>query len=207
MRSSRLTVFALAALFAAAGCDDETAGPAAANDHVEGSVARLKTGEGVPNLVVALRRGGDLVAASVTDVEGAFRFPAVPHGTYEVRLTGLELAGLSPATTAFDPPVRQVTVSASTEPVLFAAVGLFTQVRAVVSCGGAPAAGTAVRVVGGAVDELLTTNTLGEGVVLVEPGSYAVVPVDPPCALDPGFRIAEVLQGQSVTVPFQGAGG
>ncbi len=194
----------LACLAGTAACDSEPAAPEGRAAAVTGTVARLKTGEGVPNLLVALVDGGDIVSAAATGPDGSFGFAGVPHGTYDVRLSGLELAGLRPATTAFEPAVRQVTVTDATPAVMFAAVGLFTQVQALVTCDGAPVAGAGVWVVGGSTDAAVTTNAVGEVVATVDPGHYSVILPDPPCPVAPGYRVVEVRQGQTVPVHFDG---
>lgn len=200
---ARLATAAVLAL-AVSACGDSPAGPADGTAAVSGTVARLKTGDGVPNLVVALLDGGTVVAAAPTGPDGSFGFESVPPGTYDIRLTGLELAGVRPATTAFEPVSREVTVSDETPPVMFAAVGLFTQVQTFVTCDGAPAADVAVRVVGGGTDATVTTNAVGEVVATVDPGHYAVLLPDPPCPVDPTYRVVQVLQGQTAPARFEG---
>lgn len=192
----------LAFAVALAGCEREPTSPVHQKGEVTGAVARLKTSDGVPNLLVALIGGGRVVEAATTDDDGVFRFSDVPPGSYTVRLSGLELAGIRPATTAFDPEEHEVTVDGATEPVVFAAIGLFTQVLAEVTCGGAPAAEASIRVVGGAVDTLVRTNALGEVAASVDPGHYVLFPADAPCALGPAFAVADVRQGQTVRVSF-----
>ena len=203
-----MSIRALAPLLAAVAfvaCED-TAAPVARAADVEGTVARLKTGDGVANLLVALiDDDGRVAGAATTDAGGFFRFEDVPPGPYTVRLSGLELAGLRPGTTAFDPEAREIAVAGGADPVRFAALGMFTQVVAEATCGGAPAPDVVVRVVGGATDALVRTTALGEVAAPVDPGHYVVIPTESPCALAPAFRVVEVLQGQTVRASFEEA--
>jgi len=186
-------------------CGSELSGPTSGSATVAGSVNRLKTGDGVANLVVALLQDHRVVQAAPTDAGGRFAFTDVPPGTYTARLTGLELAGVQPRFTAFDPPERELTVGVADMPdVTFAAVGLFTQVHTMVSCGGAPAAGVGVRVVGGGTDVTTTTNGAGEIVVQVDPGSYTVFVTGAPCALPQSYSVVHVNQGQTAQAEFSG---
>ncbi len=86
------------------GCSDNAVtAPDLAKASVSGSVSSAKTSRGIPNLIVALVRDKNVVRAAPTEWAGGFAFLGVPTGAYAVRVTGLELAGVSARFSSFDP--------------------------------------------------------------------------------------------------------
>lgn len=171
-----------------------------------GNVASVKTGEGVPNLVVALTDGADILAVVATDARGDFAFQDLPAGEYIARLTGIELSTLSPNHTAFEPPEQTVRVASGEATIGFGVVGLIPpRVTGDVRCGGTPVAGARIRVIGGETDVTVTTNEQGRyGATDLGPGHHAVLVVSAPCAITPGWSAVDLLPGQAAEVDFEG---
>jgi hypothetical protein len=200
-------ILAVLILIPAAGCEDDPAGtPEAGPGTLTGTVARAKTGEGVANALVALVRDGTVRGTAATDGDGAFAFDGIPDGPYDVHLTGLELTGLSLLHTTFEPRTQRVEVSGETEPLLFAAVGVVPgRITGVVRCGGVVDTDAAIRIVGGAVDTTVGTNSIGRYALTdLGAGYYALFPVRARCldGLDP--RVVGVETGQYVGEDFDG---
>lgn len=191
------------------GCVDDTepAGPAVGGiGVVRGTVARLKTGDGVPNLIVAIVDDGTVLRAAPTDAAGNFEFPSVPTGDYMVHLTGFELAGVSLRSTAFTPQEQRVVVEDAGADVSFAAVGLIPpRVVGEVTCGGALVEGASVRVVGGGADTTVTTSPQGKyGATDLDPGYYTVMLMEAPCPVEPFYQVVFVNPGQAAEANFSG---
>lgn len=167
-----------------------------------------KDGSGVPNALVALLRGGQVVDAAATGAGGHVAFTGVPDGTYTLRLTGLELTGLSPRHTSFEPLSQEVVVGAGAPApsVVFAGVGLVpARITGVVSCAGAPVPDVAMRVVGGETDVTVSTNAQGRyGATDLGAGHYAVFVVAAPaaCVFDEDHAVADVRIGQQANIDF-----
>lgn len=168
-----------------------------------------KDGSGVPNALVALLRGGQVVDAAATGAGGHVAFTGVPDGTYTLRLTGLELTGLSPRHTSFEPLSQEVVVGAGAPApsVVFAGVGLVpARITGVVSCAGAPVPDVAIRVVGGETDVVVATNAQGRyGATDLAAGHYAVFLLAAPagCAFDEDHAVADVRIGQQANLDFE----
>jgi len=199
------TALLLLGTFPFLACDDDPAAneePGAAAD-VTGTVAQVKTGAGVPNLVVALVRDGVLVDVAATDAAGRFAFDDVPNGTYRAVITGLELSALSLPHTALEPPLQEFTVAGEPVELAFAAVGLIPpRILGFVTCAGQPVVGTSVRVLGGRDDVTVVTNDQGKYAAIdLDTGHHVVLLPDPPCG-GPEMRMANLLPGQSVEVDF-----
>ena len=171
-----------------------------------GTVARAKTGDGVANVVVALLREGAVVATTATAPDGAFAFDAVAPGGYDVALTGLELTGLSLLHTTFEPARQSVEVGGEVEPLLFAAVGVVpARITGVVRCGGLVDTDAAVRIAGGAVDTVVTTNAIGRYALTdLEGGTYALFPTRSACLTSLGPAVVRAEIGQFVGMDFDG---
>lgn len=184
------------------GVDPDVPGDA----DVSGFVTSVKTGGGVPDLVVVLMRDGAVVRVAATGDDGRFEFDDVPAGEYVARITGIELAGLSPRHTAFEPPEQAVRVPGTPQPVLFGVVGLIPpRVTGDVTCDGLPVAGATIRVVGGATDVEVVTNEQGRfGATDLGPGHHVVIPVSTPCPLSPAWSVVDLLPGQAAEVDFGG---
>ncbi|MBT8337947.1 MAG: carboxypeptidase-like regulatory domain-containing protein [Gemmatimonadetes bacterium] len=207
-RSVRLGWVA-ALIVAAVACGDDDAGvdPIATGGAISGTVARQKTADGVPNAVLALRDVEDrVVATAVTGNAGRFTFSGLEQGAYRVRFVAPELAGLDPLFDALEPVEWDVALSSDPVELVFAVVGLVpARITGTVTCGGAPAADVAVRVIGGETDATATTDEAGIFTALdLLPGTYAVIPLEAPCALTPQFRAATVRPGQFVDLNFGG---
>ena len=205
--------FAAGALAALAGsfplaCDEPNGtGLDGSTGEVVGTVALAKDGAGVPNAIVALVRGDQVVDAAATGADGRVAFDAVAEGTYTLRLTGLELTSLSPRHTSFDPMVQEVVVGGgSPVSVVFAGVGLVpARITGVVWCAGAPVPDAEVRVVGGDTDVTVTTNAQGRyGATDLAAGHYAVFLATAPdgCAFDDDHAVADVRIGQQANLDF-----
>ena len=200
----------LAALAAAAACGGTDTQPTAPPDgggagQVRGVVADEKTGAGVPNLIVALLRGGSVVDVAPTAADGRFDFPGVDAGAYTLRLTGFDVAGVDLRFTAFTPVEKEITVGDAGVDVPIAAVGLVpARVVGYVRCGGQPAPGVSLRVIGGAVDTTVATSAIGRyAATNLYAGHYAVIPLDAPCGVA-GWGAAETKVGQEASVDFSG---
>jgi hypothetical protein len=195
-------------LFGSACRESTPTEPQAGSLTLQGSVTSSKTAEGVANLVVALMDGGSVVAAVPTDTAGAFTFRNVADGSYTVRVTGTELAGVDTRFTAFDPVETPVTMGGSAAPsqVFIAAVGLIPpRVTGFVSCAGAPAEGARIRVIGGATDVVVTTSAQGRyAATSLDAGHYAVIVESAPCTVTPSWRAASLQAGQLVVLDFAG---
>jgi len=173
---------------------------------VAGVVASSKTAEGIPNLVVALIRDGTVLRTVPTNTAGEFAFADVDPGRYVVRLTGLEISGLSPLHTAFTPVEQEILVEGEALDLTFAVVGLVpAHIVGEVFCGGRPAIGAGIRVVGGSTDATVQTDAVGRyGATDLAPGSYAVMAVDVPCNVESDTEIVSLGAGQSIFVNFAG---
>ena len=192
-----------------AGCDDGGGGmePGAGPGSITGTVARQKTAEGVPGAVVALLGDdGGVLETAITDGNGRFSFQGLAQGEYQVRLVAPELAGLDPLFDALEPPSWEVELTADPVDLVFAVVGLVpARITGTIVCGGAAAAGGEVRVVGGETDATAASDAAGIFTVLdLLPGTYAVIPLSPPCVVDPPFVAATVRPGQFVDLSFGG---
>lgn len=199
----------LVALALAVGCTDDGGGmdPGTGPGAISGTVARQKTAEGVPGaLVVLLGDEGSARETAITDGNGRFSFQGLAQGDYEVRLVAPELAGLDPLFDALEPASWEVALSSDPVDLVFAVVGLVpARITGTVRCGGGPAAGVSVRVVGGETDATAATDAAGIFTVLdLLPGTYAVIPLSPPCAVDPPFAATTVRPGQFVDLSFGG---
>ncbi len=180
---------------------------ASAGGAVRGSVTSEKTSVGVPNLVVALIQNGQITRTAPTDAKGLFDFGATPAGAYVVRLTGFDLAGVNPRFTSFDPTSLDVHVaSGSPSQLFFAAVGLIPpRIVGSVRCAGGPAVGVRLRIVGGVIDETVTTNDAGKYAATdLDAGHYAVIIESAPCAVAPMYGVAELKAGQAASLDFGG---
>ncbi len=205
-RAPRLRL-AVALALAAACSDASITAPSDAEASVSGSVTSAKTSKGVANLVVALLHDGRVVRAAPTDSAGGFEFRGVPSGAYALRVTGLELAGVSARFTSFDPAESPVQLTGGSAPTVFiAAVGLIPpRVVGVVRCAGVPVAGARVRVIGGSTDLVATTNDQGKYAATdLETGHYAAIVDAAPCTVAPGYRTANLLAGQMAELNFEG---
>jgi hypothetical protein len=207
-----LIPFVLTAFLLLPGCDEDPGptGPGGSGEgQLRGAVATVKTGEGVTNLVVALLRGGDVVATTSTDPTGSFTFQGLEPGSYTAHLTGFELTGLRLQNTVFDPGEQSVEI-VGTEPVdvVFAAVGVVPpRITGEVTCGGSGVSGVTLKVVGGDTETDVVTTGLGRyGATDLEEGRYAVIPLDAPCILDAPFRTVRVQKGQQGVVDFREGG-
>ena len=189
-------------------CDpaSDTAGLNAGDGTVRGSVSALKTGTGVRDLVVALLRDGRVLRTVPTDEGGEFVFHGVDRGEYVVRITGVELSALSARHTAFEPLEQAIMVDGGSTSVMFTAVGLIPpRIVGDVRCGGIPVPGAQVRVVGGDVDQTVSTNAQGRyGATNLVAGEYAVLLIAAPCTMAPPFQTASLKPGQAVEVDFDG---
>lgn len=202
-------VIAVVAMVSLAACSDGPAPTEASSGEgdITGGVAFVKTGSGVPNLVVALLNDGRILRTAHTDEGGSFSFGQVPEGSYSLRLSGFELAAINPRATAFDPIEAPVTVSGDPVDVTFAAVGLIPpRVVGTVTCDGREVVGARLRVVGG-VDTDRTVDTDVRGVYAVtnvSEGTYGVQLLEAPCEIAPDFKVVTVGKGQAGDVDFAG---
>lgn len=209
-RRSRWRAAGLLACWALAGaCHDATpTGPGNESVTIRGSVTSSKTAHGIANLIVVLMDGSQVIAAAPTDTAGAFSFPHVAEGSYTVRITGVELAGVDTRFTTFDPAETAVVAQGAGTPsdVFIAAVGLIPpRVTGLVSCGGAPVAGARVRVIGGATDVVVTSNAQGRYAATgLEAGHYAVIVESAPCTVSPSWRAADLRPAQLLMLDFAG---
>jgi hypothetical protein len=198
----------LMGLFTPTGCegDDEPAGPGTGSAAIAGTVTRQKTGVGVPGLVAVLIRDGQVVATSHTDAGGGFGFGSVAAGSYTVRLTGYDIAGLDPRFDVLEPQSQSMLVPDGAGDLVFTVVGVLApRVTGAVMCGGAPAADARVRVIGGSTDTTVVADGVGRYALLdLEPGRYAVIAVDVRCDVSPGFHALDLLPGQAGNADFEG---
>jgi hypothetical protein len=198
----------LIGLFTLTACesDDEPAGPGAGSAAIAGTVTRQKTGVGVPGLVAVLIRDGQVVATSHTDAGGSFGFGSVAAGGYTVRLTGYDIAGLDPRFDVLEPQSQSMLVPDGDGAMVFTVVGVLApRVTGAVTCGGGPAAGARVRVIGGSTDTTVVADAVGRYALLdLEPGRYAVIAVEVPCDASPDFHALDLLPGQAGNADFDG---
>lgn len=191
------------------GCGEDGGGmdPGAGPGSITGTVARQKTAEGVPGAIVALLgEGGGTLATVITDGNGRFSFQRLAQGDYEVRLVAPEVAGLDPLFDALEPASWEVALVSDPVDLVFAVVGLVpARITGSITCAGAAAAGVEVRVVGGETDASAATDAAGIFTVLdLLPGTYAVIPLSSPCAVEPAFVATTVRPGQFVDLSFGG---
>jgi hypothetical protein len=191
----------LALLIAFLSCDNEP-GPSdldPATAFIRGTVTMQKTGLGVPNLIVALVEGDDVVAAAATDRDGRFGFERRSAGEYVARLLGLELTPLAPGTAALEPPSLVVHVGADPVELVFTVVGLIPpRVNGTVSCHGTPVAGARVRVVGGTTDLSVDTNALGRYAANdLDTGLHTILLESAPCTASPAWEVVDLQPGQA----------
>lgn len=174
---------------------------------VDGVVARHKTGEGVPGVVIAALYEDQVVATTHSDADGTWAIQGLSAGPYRIAATGTELAGLDLRYDAMEPPEYEVdVVSGDPESLVFAVVGLIpTRITGEVTCGGVPQVGATVRVIGGSSDVMATTDSQGRFAALeLYPGSYAVLPVDVPCGVLPDYHAMDLRQGEFGEADFAG---
>lgn len=173
---------------------------------VTGVVAAAKTAEGIPDLVVVLTREGRVLQVAHTSDEGAFRFDGLEPGRYRVAVIGLEFSDLSPLRTVFTPTEQRVVVGAEPVDLTFAAVGLVpARIVGEITCGGRPAVGARIRVVGGSTATVVQTDVVGRyGATDLAPGNYTVMAVEVPCDVGSWVEVVSVNTGQSVDVDFEG---
>jgi hypothetical protein len=82
---------------------------------------------------------------------------------------------------------------------------LAPRVTGAVTCGGAPATGARVRVIGGSTDTTAVADAVGRYTLLdLEPGRYAVIAVDAPCDVSPAFHALDLRPGQAGNADFGG---
>ena len=201
---------AAATVFLVVACSDSgaTDPPGGAGPgSVDGVVARHKTGEGVPGLVIAALYEDQVVATTHTAADGTWAIQGLSAGPYRIAATGTELAGLDLRYDAMEPPEHEVDVIAGDpESLVFAVVGLIpTRITGEVTCGGAPQVGATIRVIGGSSDVTATTDSQGRFAALdLYPGSYAVLPVDVPCGVVPEYHAMDLRQGEFGEADFAG---
>lgn len=173
---------------------------------VTGVVAAAKTAEGIPDLVIVLTRDGRILQATHTSDEGAFRFDGLKPGPYRVALTGVEFSDLSPLRTVFTPAEHHVVVGSEPIDLTFAAVGLVpARIVGEITCGGRPAVGARIRVVGGITETVVQTDAVGRyGATDLAPGNYTVMALEVPCAVGGRVEVVSVKAGQSMNVDFEG---
>lgn len=199
------------AAFVVVACSDsgttDPPGGGSGPGSVEGVVARHKTGEGVPGVVVAALFQDQVVATTHSGLDGGWSIPGLAQGSYRIAATGTELAGLDIRYDAMEPPEYEVdVVPGDPESLVFAVVGLIpTRITGEVTCGGVPQAGARVRVIGGSSDVTSTTDSQGRFSALeLYPGSYAVLPIEVPCAVTPEFHAMSLRQGEFGEADFAG---
>lgn len=200
-------VCVLIAAAAFQGCsEEEPASPEAERGNLAGVVTRHKTGAGMPGIVVVLRADSNVIATTHTDADGRFDFGGLEAGAYEVRLTGLDLAGLDVRFDAVEPAQRDVTIAGNVEELVFTILTLVPpRITGEVFCNGVPVDGARMRVIGGTTDVIVTTSAQGKyGALDLTPGNYAVIPIDAPCAISPAFHTIELRPGQSGEADFSG---
>ncbi len=212
-RRSRRTVggaLVVAMAFIVIACSDSGAtdppggsGPGS----VDGVVARNKTGEGVPGVVIAALYDDQVVATTHSAADGTWAIQGLSPGSYRIAATGTELAGLDLRYDALEPLEHEVDVVAGDpESLVFAVVGLIpTRITGEVTCGGTPQVGATIRVIGGSSDVTAITDSQGRFAALdLYPGNYAVLPVDPPCGVLPEYHAMSLRQGEFGEADFAG---
>ena len=150
-----------------------------------GNVTMASTGAAVPFARLAIRDGGDLVAAAVADASGAFRVDDVAPGAYR-----LEARGARGSTKA---PI-EVAVFAGSETDVAVALDERALVRGRVVASGEPVADVAVTIGYGATQEWSSeAHTDAEGAFTI---------ADAPIGERLAIKVAdvEVLQPRSITV-------
>jgi hypothetical protein len=197
------TAAAVLILALTSACTDA---PQSRGSRVTGVVAAAKTAQGIPNLVVALIRDGTVLRTVPTNSAGEFAFDGVEEGEYTARLTGVEISGLSPLHTALTPVEQEIIVESEPLDLTFAVVGLVpAHIVGEVYCGGRPAVGAGIRVVGGGTDATVETDAVGRyGATDLAPGSYTVMAVNLPCTVESAIQIVSLGAGQSTFVNFAG---
>jgi hypothetical protein len=206
-RSFVRVVCVLFAAFLPISCsDDEPTSPDVQGGNLAGVVTRHKTGTGVPGIVVVLLADSSVIATTHTDGTGRFDFGRLDAGPYQVRLTGLDLAGLDVRFDTVEPEHRNVSVSGGREELVFTILTLVPpRITGDVFCAGTPVEGVRMRVVGGATDVVVTTSAQGKyGALDLTPGNYAIIPIDTPCTMAPAFHTIELRPGQSGEADFSG---
>ena len=203
-KSVLLSTIALALLACADGAGPD--GRPDGSGDVTGVVTVHKTGDGLPDVIVALVSPAGVLASTHTDAMGRFAFTDVPPGSHIVHLTGLELAGLDARIQAIEPPAHEIAVSGEPVDLVFTVLTLIApRITGAVSCGGLPVAGALVRVAGGQTDVTLATDAQGRFAALdLAAGTYAVLPVAVPCAVSPAYEVVELRQGQAGSAHFAG---
>lgn len=197
----------LVGLTAACGDGDGTTDPAAGPGVIAGTVARQKTAEGIGGAVIAVvDDAGAVRGTTVTDGAGRFHIGGLAQGAYRVHLVAPMLAGLDPRYDALEPEAWDVALGSDPVELVFAVVGLVpARITGTVSCGGAARSGVEVRVVGGVTDARTTTDGAGLFTVLdLLPGTYAVIPLSPPCDVAPAFEAVTIRPGQFLDLTFAG---
>ena len=202
-----MNMLILAALGFGLACDDSGSGVevgASEPGVIEGVVARQKTGVGVPGVLLVLQQQGRSLASTLTTESGGFSFGNVPTGEYEGRIAAPELAGLDARFDALEPEVTTVRVGDETPSLVFAVVGLVpARITGRITCGGVPAFGARVRVVGGTHDaEHVADETGAWSALNLDAGAYTVLLVSAPCTLTPAWSVVELRQGQMSEVVF-----
>jgi hypothetical protein len=101
---------------------------------------------------------------------------------------------------------QEILVEGASLDLTFAVVGIVpAHIVGGVSCGGRPAVGAGIHVVGGGTDEVVQTDAVGRyGATDLAPGSYTVMAVDLPCAVESDVEIVSLNAGQSIFVNFAG---
>jgi len=202
-----LALVLLAAGVAACDSSEEALGPTQGAAELTGTVAFVKTGAGVKDLVVALFSGSSVVATTHTLADGTFSFRDLAEGSYTARLTGFELTGVNLRAVAFDPVQRPVTLGTEAVDLAFAAVGLVPpRVAGDVLCNGAEVQGATFRVIGGEdTDVTVTSDVRGRYAAgNLSRGVYTVIPQSAPCTLLPAFQVVTVGAGQAAEADFSG---
>lgn len=203
-----VSVAAVLAVLAIGACQEPGGlDPPTGSASISGVVARQKTAEGVAGAVLALMdEEGAVLATTFSDRNGHFSFQEVAQDDYEVRLVAPELAGLDPLYDALEPDSWRFTLSSDPVDLVFAVVGLIpARITGIVVCGGTAAPGVEVRVIGGETNVTVVTEASGIFTALdLLPGTYAVIPLDAPCALAPGFTATSVRPGEFVDLSFGG---
>jgi hypothetical protein len=201
-------ILLLIGLFTLTACegDDGPSSPGSGSAAIAGTVTRQKTGVGVPGLVAVLMSDGEVVATAHTDAGGSFGFGNVDAGSYTVRLTGYDIAGLDPRFDVLEPQSQSMLVPDGDGDLVFTVVGVLApRITGAIRCGGAAAAGANVRIIGGSTDTTIAAGATGGYTLLdLEPGRYAVIAVDAPCDVSPGFHALDLRPGQAGTADFDG---